>query len=1069
MVLSAEHVAKPSEIASTDPVVTNPQRAVNSLVTDGVSREKTEDEATSTTGTVLDVSGMGASPGGAQLGHAGSGSDASEQVEAGLETGSVHDVIIVGEPAPVAVEEGPSVDNEEDGEDEADEEDEEDDEDLSDGEDLREDIRTTLSALDIEGTYAASCSFAQAPNPGLVIEGVGVIGLPLSLIDADRIAFASTQAPFGQGTQTVVDPTVRHTWEVEARRVSFYTPAWQAFVKDAILGFVVKALGITHSLASLRCELYKLLLYVPGSHFLAHQDTPKADGMFATVVVLLPSFYSGGEVQVSHAGKSKVLGFPPESMLHTNVLAWYTDVVHSVAPVQTGYRLALSYNLILSSANAPKPQIPLTDEAMTKLRRVLRKWDTGRYPDDPQYLAYLLDYEYSAVELGRGVKGLKGSDAQIVANLYSVAQEMGYLVFMAKLTYSRIGEASGDSDFNMYSRGRHASKRPRWGNYGEDDDEDDGEDGSDDSNCPSLEHDGMETQEMKISNMVDLDGNLVTKKGAKEFGLDEGQLVPENFFEDADPDRRKYQGYMGNEPGSVEYWYYNSVLVLIQYSTAAWVLGSAYALDYAISRLKQIHPSALTRTDREIMENAAGLVQDGTKKQVRELTEVALTWRDLFMWKRIYERNGTSPIDGNLYPEALGVFGFKAICWAIEQVLANKKELSDRLDIIQLVSTHSRPEDGLSPDAISSWCRAQQLIALETVQHVKVEDIPLIIQLTNVAGISKTMTSVLPALKQPGVKSDVWVALLKGIHQGKTSANVDKPDHWDEFIPPFLDTAIDLWTSENATRQIPSESRSNVPSAPLPEDLLVDSTAKLVDLVLTLNHENMPVCWRVLEPVLKAKGDVPRRFKSLYIPLMTKLRQVLAAHNMPITATPFAGFACGLIGLYLRDILGSRGNCVETASKKIGCGCNDCKALDAFITSQDKFYRFRASKARRSHMESRLIRVKDMVTFKTITDKGTPHILLVTKQPSALPEFQWSIRRKQAMEFLELFGDMESVRELMGDRALDVTRALDGVEAFLWVVHPMKPSSLQFSVPPLSRVTPKGGPSSSLQAHPIIP
>ena len=47
-------------------------------------------------------------------------------------------------------------------------------------------------------------------------------------------------------------------------------------------------------------ELYKLLVYDKGSFFVSHRDTEKAPGMFATLVVALPSQSKGGELVVRH-------------------------------------------------------------------------------------------------------------------------------------------------------------------------------------------------------------------------------------------------------------------------------------------------------------------------------------------------------------------------------------------------------------------------------------------------------------------------------------------------------------------------------------------------------------------------------------------------------------------------------------------------------------------------------------------------------------------------------------------------------------------------------------------------
>jgi len=53
---------------------------------------------------------------------------------------------------------------------------------------------------------------------------------------------------------------------------------------------VIAELGVSSD-AVVTVELYKLLLYQEGDHFMPHRDTEKADGMFATMIILLPSQY----------------------------------------------------------------------------------------------------------------------------------------------------------------------------------------------------------------------------------------------------------------------------------------------------------------------------------------------------------------------------------------------------------------------------------------------------------------------------------------------------------------------------------------------------------------------------------------------------------------------------------------------------------------------------------------------------------------------------------------------------------------------------------------------------------
>ena len=74
--------------------------------------------------------------------------------------------------------------------------------------------------------------FSVAPLPCLSIEGLGPVGLPLSETDAKRVIGFASQAPFGQGSETVVNKEVRDTWEIDAARVKFENPVWYSYVQD---------------------------------------------------------------------------------------------------------------------------------------------------------------------------------------------------------------------------------------------------------------------------------------------------------------------------------------------------------------------------------------------------------------------------------------------------------------------------------------------------------------------------------------------------------------------------------------------------------------------------------------------------------------------------------------------------------------------------------------------------------------------------------------------------------------------------------------------------------------------
>jgi hypothetical protein len=121
-------------------------------------------------------------------------------------------------------------------------------------------------SLEFPGSYAYSSLLPVAPLPCLSIEGLGLIGLPLSEAEAKRVIGFASQAPFGQGSETIVNKEVRDTWEIDAARVKFENPDWYSYVQDLAVNTVCSKLGgSTRYNTPPRCELYKLLVYETGS------------------------------------------------------------------------------------------------------------------------------------------------------------------------------------------------------------------------------------------------------------------------------------------------------------------------------------------------------------------------------------------------------------------------------------------------------------------------------------------------------------------------------------------------------------------------------------------------------------------------------------------------------------------------------------------------------------------------------------------------------------------------------------------------------------------------------------
>jgi hypothetical protein len=249
--------------------------------------------------------------------------------------------------------------------------------------------------------------------------------------------------------------------------------------------------------------------------------------MFATLIIVLPSAYTGGQVCVSHASSTNVVDFASSSAFSTSVLAWYTDVRHEVKPITTGYRFALSYNLVHTSSGVPQPSLSDIDSAFSNLRHVLRKWHKGAYEanSETDIIAYLLKHQYSASNLNKGFEALKGVDAHKVANLRLIAEELGYMICLANLLYIVSGVAENDPDY-------------RWNRQHSYNDSDE-----DERIAPMMEE-IIET-DLKVSNVVDLDGNSLLGPH-NDLCISENSLVPQDPFEDAEPDHTELEAYMGN-------------------------------------------------------------------------------------------------------------------------------------------------------------------------------------------------------------------------------------------------------------------------------------------------------------------------------------------------------------------------------------------------------------------------------------------------------------------------------------------------------------------------------------------
>jgi len=363
-------------------------------------------------------------------------------------------------------------------------------------------------------------------NPGLEVAGVGPVKLPLKPTMAKSLIAAARVAPFGKGTETLVDTKVRKTFEIDAVQIKL-SAAWEKAIEE-VVSRVATDLGLADQ--QLRAELYKLLLYERGGHFQRHRDSEKLNRMVGSLVVMLPSAFSGGELVIEHEGSREAFLFEDASAESSpNYVAFYADCEHEVRRVTGGHRLCLTYNLIVGKPSAAKKEIVDLDDA-TRLATSI-KAHVAKHPSLP--LVFALEHQYT--QAGLTAELLKGADRRMADLIESAASLANCRIYLAQVV-RHLNQAAVDGS---YERQRPWGSRP------------------------------VATSQLQIGETYedDLNGSEWRDYSGKteNFGVipfDTKSIVSKTSLDDWKPTSEEYEGYTGNAGNTLDRWYHRSAIVL---------------------------------------------------------------------------------------------------------------------------------------------------------------------------------------------------------------------------------------------------------------------------------------------------------------------------------------------------------------------------------------------------------------------------------------------------------------------------------------------------------------------------
>ena len=462
---------------------------------------------------------------------------------------------------------------------------------------MNEHLLEALAGIDRPGDVFAAGDRAPA-MPGLEVEGLGTVGLPLSKTQARALVRRCRQAPYGKGTRTLVDTNVRRVWEMDPAHFELTNPKWEALI-GSILEEVRQRLGLEER--KLAAHLYKLLLYEKGSFFLPHRDGERLDAMVATLIVTLPSAHEGGELVVRHEGREHEIAFPgAASGLELSWAAFYADCPHEVRPLRSGYRLCLVYNVTLARRRSKKGLgAPSWGAVTARVAELLGAWrEASEEAGGTEKRVVTLEHQYTQDGLAPDM--LKGVDRARAEVLFDAAEQAGCIAHLALITLWQLGDV--DPDYSDYSYRRRRGYGSRYH------DRDEG---------PGGEYEMGEIIDTSLTadHWSDRHGN------ARQFGemrVDDDEVVADDALDDGEPSEEDFEDYTGNAGMTLERWYHRAAIVLWPRERHFAVLCGAGTeaavggLEAMVKELRRGSKAQREATRRDGL-NLAGAIIDGWK------------------------------------------------------------------------------------------------------------------------------------------------------------------------------------------------------------------------------------------------------------------------------------------------------------------------------------------------------------------------------------------------------------------------------------------------------------------------
>ena len=169
----------------------------------------------------------------------------------------------------------------------------------------------------------------------------------------------------------MLDETYRKAGKMDSECFASRLDPFNTDLQNIVRGYLLEGL---ESDRRMKAELYKLNIYSKylifvhpylvlccclgsGSFFKPHVDTPRSENMFGSLVVVFPTPHEGGALSLRHHGHEWTFdsgkALAAVDQLTIGYVAFFNDIEHEVAPVTSGHRITLTYNLYFDDGERP--------------------------------------------------------------------------------------------------------------------------------------------------------------------------------------------------------------------------------------------------------------------------------------------------------------------------------------------------------------------------------------------------------------------------------------------------------------------------------------------------------------------------------------------------------------------------------------------------------------------------------------------------------------------------------------------------------------------------------------------